>query len=77
MYAQEAEVTGMAPQTLTNVKYVSRQIENSRRRENLPFALHAEVAALPPREQDRCTHRTSLLPKCDAPGVFSCCFHTL
>jgi len=41
----------LAEQTLTNFKYVSDHVEISRRRENLTWAHHQEVAALEPTEQ--------------------------
>lgn len=53
MYTQAIEATGLAAQTLANAKWVAGNVESSRRRENLPFSHHAEVAALPPKEQDR------------------------
>lgn len=40
-------------QTCANVASVARSVETSRRREVLPFSLHAEVAALEPAEQER------------------------
>jgi hypothetical protein len=45
--------TGLAPQTIANLKSVARGIEISRRRENLSFGHHAEVAALPKHQQDQ------------------------
>lgn len=52
MYAQAIEATGYNYGTLANDKWVASQIEFSRRRENLPFSHHAEVAPLSPKEQD-------------------------
>jgi hypothetical protein len=49
--------TGPAYQTLANAAWVCKAFEFSRRRENLSFALHAEVAALPQDEQDRLLDR--------------------
>jgi hypothetical protein len=40
-------------QTLRNYAWVARRFELSRRRSRLSFQHHAEVAALPPEEQDR------------------------
>jgi hypothetical protein len=51
-YSQVLDATGYAKQTLQGMSYVSRQIAPSRRRKDLSFALHREVAPLPPAEQD-------------------------
>lgn len=51
-YAQALEDTGLAYQTLANIAYVARRWESYRRRENLSWSLHAEVASLPPEQQD-------------------------
>jgi hypothetical protein len=51
-YAQAVDATGYSVQTLTNDKYVTAQIEIYRRRENLSFAHHAEVARFPAEIQD-------------------------
>jgi hypothetical protein len=51
-YSQALEDTGLAYQTLQNIAYVGRRWEGYRRRETLPWSLHAEVASLPPEEQD-------------------------
>lgn len=51
MYSQALEETGFAYQTLANDKWIAGQIEFSRRRENLTFSHHAEVAPLPPDAQ--------------------------
>jgi hypothetical protein len=52
-YVRAARVTGYDVQTLMNMVYVASHIESSRRRENLSWSHHAEVAALPPAAQDR------------------------
>jgi hypothetical protein len=52
-YAQALDATGLDYSTLSNYAYVCRRIEPSRRREHLSFSVHAEVASLPPDEQDR------------------------
>jgi hypothetical protein len=44
---------GLDYQTLRNYAWIARKFEPSRRRSGLPFQHHAEVAALPPAEQDR------------------------
>ena len=51
-YAQAVEDTGFAEQTLQNDVWVASAIPASRRREELTFSHHSEVAALPPAEQD-------------------------
>ncbi len=50
-YAQAIEETGLEEQTLTNAAYVAKHVDFSRRRENLPFSQHAEVASLEPDKQ--------------------------
>lgn len=50
-YAQALEATGLAPQTLINYTYVCRKVAPSRRRADLSFRHHAEVAALEPEQQ--------------------------
>lgn len=52
-YSRAAQVTSYDIQTLMNMAYVASRFEISRRRENLSWSHHAEVAALPPAEQDR------------------------
>ena len=52
-YAQAAELTGYDEHSLRNMAYVaSRFAESSRRRDNLSFSHHAELAALQAAEQD-------------------------
>jgi hypothetical protein len=52
MYTQAIEATGFAEQTIMNDKWVAGALEFSRRRENLPWSHHSEVAALPLAQQD-------------------------
>lgn len=52
-YAQLMDETGLAYQTLANDKWVTSKVDISRRRENLHFSHHAEVAALEPPEQEK------------------------
>jgi len=52
-YAQAIELTGMEYGTLANVISVARKVDSSRRREDLSWSHHVEVAPLPPREQDK------------------------
>lgn len=51
-YTQAIETTGRSYQSCANAKYVAGRIEFSRRRENVSWSHHAEVAALEPAEQD-------------------------
>jgi hypothetical protein len=50
---QVAEVTGLSPGTVHNYTSVCAHIPRSRRRATLPFSTHAEVAYLPPEEQEK------------------------
>lgn len=52
MYEQALEATDRSYKTLRNAAYVGNQIELSRRRDNLSWGHHAEVAALDPGQQD-------------------------
>ena len=47
---QVVESTGMSEKTVKNIRSVGR-IEASRRRDDVPFALHETVSGLPPAEQ--------------------------
>lgn len=51
-----------SPKTLSNAAWICRNIEPSRRRERLPFAIHETVAALPPNVQE------TILEKAEAEG---------
>lgn len=51
-YEQALEDTGRAYQTLVNAKNICNRVESNRRRLTLTFSHHAEVAKLPPEEQD-------------------------
>lgn len=51
-YAQAIELSGLAYQTLGNIKWVARAIPFSRRREELSWKHHCEVASLEEPEQD-------------------------
>lgn len=51
-YAQAMSLTGQTYGALANKAYTARHVEPSRRRENLSFSHHQEVASLPPEEQD-------------------------
>ncbi|MGP3966793.1 LmbU family transcriptional regulator [Streptomyces sp. 6N223] len=52
-YRKAIEAAGLDYQTLRNYAWVARQFELWRRRENLSFQHHAEVAGLPSEEQDQ------------------------
>ena len=53
MYAQAVEDTGRSNGGLRNAKFVADRFSDlSRRRDELSFAHHAEVSALPPAEAD-------------------------
>lgn len=51
-YRHAVQAAGLDYQTIRNYAWVARNVELSRRREELSFQHHAEVAALPPDEQD-------------------------
>jgi hypothetical protein len=51
-YREAIEQTSLDYKTLRNYAWVTRRFALSRRRDNLSFGHHAEVAALPEREQD-------------------------
>ena len=52
-YRHAVEIVGLNYQTLRNYAWVARRFDLSRRRDNLSFQHHMEVAKLPPAEQDR------------------------
>jgi hypothetical protein len=52
-YEVAARISGYDVQSLMNMAYVASRFEISRRREKLSFSHHAELAALPPDEQER------------------------
>jgi hypothetical protein len=51
-YAQAAEITGLSKGALMNYTSVCGRIPRSRRRANVPFSTHMEVAYLEPDEQE-------------------------
>jgi N6-adenosine-specific RNA methylase IME4 len=63
MYTQALEVTQYDYQTLRDAKWVSSKVELSRRRDNVPWSHHREVAPLEPDEQD------ALLNQAEAEGL--------
>jgi hypothetical protein len=52
-YRRAVDAVGLDYQTLRNYSWVARAFAIPRRRERLSFQHHAEVAALPPADQDR------------------------
>ncbi|MFL5913769.1 MAG: LmbU family transcriptional regulator [Gaiellaceae bacterium] len=56
-YVRAARITGYDVQTLMNMVYVASRFAPSRRRPNLSFSHHAELAALPTDEQDHWLER--------------------
>lgn len=48
-----AEANGLNYQTLRNLAWVSEKVEMSRRRDNVEWSKHAEVASLEPKEQEK------------------------
>jgi hypothetical protein len=56
-YTTAARVTGYDEHTLMNMAYVASKFDISRRREKLSFSHHAELAALPPIDQERWLER--------------------
>jgi hypothetical protein len=51
-YARAARITGYDPQTLMNMAYVASHFDASRRRENLSWSHHAELAAMDASDQE-------------------------
>lgn len=58
-YAQAAEATGLAPQTLINYTSTCNRVPRSRRRKKVPFSIHSEIAWLEPKEQEDWLRRVS------------------
>jgi hypothetical protein len=58
-YAAATRVTGYDRQTLMNMVYVSTRFQISRRRENLSWSHHAELAALDLEDQERWLNRAT------------------
>lgn len=52
-YAEAARITGYDPKSLRNLAYVAARFDLSRRRDNLSWSHHAELAVLDLGEQDR------------------------
>jgi hypothetical protein len=60
-YTEAARVTGLDAKTLRNIAYVASRFHLSRRRDNLSWTHHAELAALPPVQQDQWLDRARSL----------------
>lgn len=60
-YAEAARITGFDPKTLRNIASVVSRFDLSRRRDNLDFTHHAEVAALDRDQQDEWLDRAVAL----------------
>jgi hypothetical protein len=58
-YREAARVTGYDKKTLRNLRYVASRFELSRRRDNLTWGHHAELAGIAPADQDRWLDRTN------------------
>jgi len=58
-FAQAAYETGLAEQTLTNRAYVCRSVPPSRRLAGVPFSVHAEVAPMTARDQEKWLRRAA------------------
>jgi hypothetical protein len=56
-YVRASRITGYDAQTLMNMAYVASRFEPYRRRGNLSWSHHAEIAALDPEEQDQWLER--------------------
>lgn len=54
---QFCETNGFEYQTVANAGWVSKSVELSRRRESLSWSAHVEVAALPPKDQNKWLQR--------------------
>lgn len=53
MYAQAVEETDYSYSALSGMAYVAGQVEVCRRRQNLSYSHHQEIAPLPPEDQER------------------------
>jgi hypothetical protein len=58
-YVQAAKITGYDVHTLTNMAYVASRFNSSRRRDNLTWSHHAELAPLEPDECEQWLDRAS------------------
>lgn len=58
-YAQWADETGLSENTLATIKWVAGRVEPSRRREDVGWSHHREVAPLEPEKQDELLSRAA------------------
>ena len=56
--SQALDTSGYEARTLSHLKYVAERVDPIRRRSDVPFSHHVEVACLPPAEQE------TILAKC-------------
>ncbi len=69
-YSQALELTGLKKQTLMNYAFVCGAFkETSRRREDVDFSTHAEVAGLPASEQDKILDKAAGNPRISSRDV--------
>src|SRR3982751_2538146 len=61
-YVRAARITGYDVQTLMNMVYVASKFAPERRRDELSWSHHAELAALDPGDQDRWLERGAAGP---------------
>jgi hypothetical protein len=57
-YVEAAKITGYDPKSLRNIAYIASRFDLSRRRDNLSWSHHADLAMLAPTEQDEWLDRT-------------------
>jgi hypothetical protein len=60
-YTEAARITGLDTKTLRNIAYVASRFDLSRRRDNLTWTHHAEIAALSPELQEEWLERSLAL----------------
>jgi hypothetical protein len=60
-YTEAARITGLDVKTLRNIAYVASRFDVSRRRDNLTWTHHAELAALSPERQEEWLERSLAL----------------
>lgn len=58
-YTAWVQETGLSENTLATIKWVASKVESSRRREDVGWSHHREVAPLPPAEQDALLERAA------------------
>lgn len=60
-YTEAASITGYDVKTLRNIAYIAKRFDLSRRRDKLTWTHHAELAALPPDQQEEWLDRALAL----------------